>query len=542
MKGIVASILLGGAAMAALPLSAQLTWGSKDIHYPKDFQVAKNIVTDTVIPAWRGERVGALALIQVPKGEKVEVKAQLKGKLKGTASFVDYVLTDDFRQCGTHPTDLPAWEAPDIIDNVAKSVTLDGETRPIWVTIEVPRNAKPGKYTETLEVNGQKIALNVEVSAMTLPKPEDQSFYLNLWQQPYSVSRYGKVKPWSKEHFELLKPYAEMLYRAGQRTISAILFFEPWGEQSNDLFEPMVETVKKKDGSWSYDYTVFDKWVEFMDKNGVNGDIECYSMIPWEMKFRYFDEASGEYKFVQTTTKTAEYRDLWGSFLKAFASHLKKKGWFDRTLIAMDERGLEDMMNAYAIIQEADPNFKVMLAGNYHPELTDKLYSYTIDLGKSFPAGELEARKAKGQVTCLYTCCSRPDPNIFSNSAPADATWLPVYCTAVGYDGYLHWSFMNWTDDPMKDSRFKLFAPGDTYFIYPEGRSSVRYERMVEGIELSEKVKALQEKLLKAGDVKGYQKLDAALNPIRIGYSTKNAVSTAKQVNYLEKVVAELSK
>lgn len=534
-------ILVGGAAMmTTLPLNAQLTWASKDVHYAADAKLPARLTTDTTINAWRGERIGALALVRANEGERKVVKASLKGKLKGSASFVDYVITDDYRKCGNHPTDLKPWNVPDIIDHKSGEIALSNETRPVWVTIEVPRNAKPGIHKEVLNVGGEKITLNVNVSAMTLPEPKDYAFHLNLWQQPYSVSRYGKVKPWSKEHFELLKPYAEFLARAGQKTISTILFFEPWGEQSNDLFEPMIETTKKADGSWSYNYDVFDKWVEFMDANGVNGLVECFTMIPWEMNFRYFDEASNEYKFLKTTTKSPEYRDLWLNYLKAFAKHLKEKGWFERTMISMDERALADMENAYRIVQEAEPDFKVSLAGNYHPEIEKDLYSLTITLGESYPPGVLEARKERGQITNLYTCCSSPEPNLFSNSAPADAVWIPVYCTATGHDGYLHWSFMNWTDDPMHDSRFKLFAPGDTYFIYPEGRSSVRYERMVEGIELSEKVRLLQEKFEKEGNAKGLAELDKALNPLRMGVVSRYS-TTARVVNHLKATVDKLS-
>lgn len=309
----------------AASMCAQLTWASKDIHYASDYALPNQLTTDTLIHAWRGERVGAVALIHIPQGQTAVCSAKISGQLPASASFVDYVLTDDFRNCGIHPDTLPAWRVPDIIDTQAGSVHLSGETRPVWVTVEVPRDAKPGKYKETLSVDGQQISLNISVSEMTLPKPSQQAFHLNLWQQPYSVARYGKVEPWSKEHFNLLKPYAQYLARAGQSTVSAILFYEPWGEQSNDLFLPMIETTKKADGSWSYDYRIFDRWVQFMADNGIDGMIECFTMIPWEMNFRYYDESAGEYRFLKTTTDTPEYRDLWLNFLKAFASHLKEK-------------------------------------------------------------------------------------------------------------------------------------------------------------------------------------------------------------------------
>ena len=534
---ILTSIMLASAALSA---SAQLTWASKDVHYASDTPLPATLTTDTLVQAWRGERVGALALIRIPEGQKATCSASIDGKLPAQASFVDYVLTDDFRACGTHPDTLPAWRVPDIIDTKAREVYISGETRPVWVTVEVPYDAAPGTYRETLKVDGYAINLDIAVSGMTLPEPQDQAFHLNLWQQPYSVARVGNVKPWSKEHFELLKPYARYLARAGQGTVSAILFYEPWGEQSNDLFLPMIETVKKADGTWSYDYDVFDRWVQFMADNGVNGLIECFTMIPWEMNFRYYDEASKEYKFLKTTTSSPEYRDLWLNFLKAFAAHLKEKGWFERAMISMDERSLPDMLNAYEIIQEAEPNFKVSLAGNYHQELIDKLYCYTILLTDAYPPGVVEKRREKGMVTDLYTCCSRPEPNLFSNNSPADAVWIPVYCTATGHDGYLHWSFMNWTDEPLVDSRFKLFAPGDTYFIYPEGRSSIRYERLVEGIQLSEKTRILRNKFIKEHDAASLDRLDAALNPIRMGVVVPQA-STAATVNHLKATVDALS-
>ena len=98
---------------------------------------------------------------------------------------------------------------------------------------------------------------------------------------------------------------------------------------------------------------------------------------------------------------------------------------------------------------------------------------------------------------------------------------------------------MNWTDNPLDDSRFKLFAPGDTYFIYPEGRSSVRYERLVEGIQLSEKARLLRE-----------NSSPTAMQPLLTDWkspeSNKMGIvdtrsTTAATVNYLKATIDQLS-
>lgn len=526
------------------PLS--LYWGNKDVHYRRADLPSTAMNRDTTLTAWRGERIGLLAVAYAPKTTgRLDLK--LKGAWPGSgASWTRYVLTDEYDRCGYHPDTLTAYTVPDMIELPGTPLAIEGRTtRPIWVTIEVPRDAKPGNYPMELtlaeEGNRQPAAtlkLDLKVSSRTLPAPKDQAFHLNLWQQPYSVSRYYGVEQWSPEHFELLKPYIQALARAGQSTISAILFYEPWGEQSNDKFSPMVETYRNPDGTWSYDYTIFDKWVEFCGENGLDGEIECFTMIPWEMNFRYYDKAKGEYQFLKTTTDSPEYADLWSNFIKGLYNHAREKGWADRTVISMDERALPDMMNAYRIATEADKDVKLALAGNYHPELIDKMYTYCITAGDPYPAEALKARRDKGLVTTYYTCCSSPKPNYFSNNMPSDAAYLPVYCTATGADGYLHWSFINWTDDPMTDTRFRMFAPGDTYFYYPDGRSSVRYERMVEGIQLSEKLNQLREEALKNNDVRTLDFIDKALLPIQTGLTSRN-VTTGDIVRNLQQSIRE---
>ena len=39
---------------------------------------------------------------------------------------------------------------------------------------------------------------------------------------------------------------------------------------------------------------------------------------------------------------------------------------------------------------------------------------------------------------------------------------------------------------------FRSWSSGDTYLVYPHARSSVRFERMIDGIEAAEKVRALR--------------------------------------------------
>ena len=93
---------------------------------------------------------------------------------------------------------------------------------------------------------------------------------------------------------KLMKPYMESLAHAGQKVITTTLIHDPWNSQTHDVYSTMIKWTKKKNGSWSYDYTIFDKWVSYMTALGIDRVIECYSMIPWNLKFYYYDEASGK--------------------------------------------------------------------------------------------------------------------------------------------------------------------------------------------------------------------------------------------------------
>ena len=61
---------------------------------------------------------------------------------------------------------------------------------------------------------------------------------------------------------------------------------EAWNHQSYYSDPSMAKWTKKTDGSWEFDYTWYDAWIEFMiecgvldPENGI-GQIKCYSIVP----------------------------------------------------------------------------------------------------------------------------------------------------------------------------------------------------------------------------------------------------------------------
>ena len=509
----------------------QLGWGSVDVRYKKLDVPDVRPSNRMKLKAWRGERVHAQAVLWTKRdlqGVSVQVSDLKNGSVAIPASdvsthFVRYVMTDELNPggggCG-HRENKAEWDSSLVADMLDITEEMDiraNSARPIWVKVNVPFDARPGKYRGTLTVSSAdnkdlSLPLEVQVLNRTLPAPKDWTFNLDLWQNPYAVARYYNVPLWSKEHFDLMRPIMKMLADVGQDAITASIMHKPWNGQTEDHYDSMIGRTKKLDGTWSYDYTVFDKWVTFMREDiGIDGLISCYTMIPWAMRFDYYDQATSRIQFIEAQPDEQAYKDYWLPFLKDFSRHLREKGWFEQTAISMDERPMEAMQGAIKIIREADPEFKITLAGMYHEEIVDDLYYLAIPYGYTFPADMRAQREKNGQISCVYTCCTESFPNIFTFSDPAEAAWTPIHAVAGGYDGFLRWSINSWTADPLRDSRFRTWAAGDTYSIYPGPRSSIRFERLMEGLQDCAKIQVLREELTAKGAKGKLAKLDKVL-------------------------------
>lgn len=485
--------------------------------------------------AWRGEKVFAQAVISSDT-ELEDVTLSVSDLSNGksgiksgnvSVQFVSFVVSDlldttKYGQCGQRQ-DKSEWGevlVADVLDLKESMNIPAGRKQPVWMTVNVPSNAKPGKYRGKLTVsssNAKSRSLPVEliVSDHILPPDSDWTFHLDLWQNPYSVARYENVPLWSDAHFEAMRPVMKMLADAGQKSVTTTIMNRPWNGQTEDAFGSMVTKIRRIDGTWLYDYTIFDRWVEFMFSLGIDKQINCYSMIPWALQFDYIDQATSSPATFQAAPGSEEYNEYWGAFIADFARHLKAKGWFEKTMIAMDERPLESMQAVLGLIRKVEPAFKISLAGNYHePVIYDIVdFSETFSGKQEFPESAKAKRKELGLTTTFYTCCAEAHPNMFVISNPDEAAWLGWFAQAEGYDGYLRWAYNSWTLDPLTDTRFRTWPAGDCFVVYPGGRGSVRFSKLVEGIQDFEKVRILRAQWQKEGNEAKLAQLTEVLKP-----------------------------
>mgnify|MGYP001271596685 CR=1 FL=1 len=58
--------------------------------------------------------------------------------------------------------------------------------------------------------------------------------------------------------------------------------------------------------------------------------------------------------------------------------------------------------------------------------------------------------------------------------------------------GFLRWAYDSWGEDPLLDTSYVTWTAGDCFLGYPDGRSSIRFERLREGIQDYEKIRLVR--------------------------------------------------
>ena len=464
---------------------------------------------------WKGERLNTMILVWAPDtinqirvllNDLKTANGYVLGKNNLKAHLVRYVISNypyGAREvtCGVGPVDK-AYLMPDRLVPIAIGIDrleLPGKTvRPVWISLDIPSAIAAGVYSGEIEVRSEKQSFKLQVSVNVqdhvLPKPHDWSYRLDLWQNPWVIAEYYKVKPWGDEHKALLKKHMKLYADAGGKYITTYAVHSPWADNSYMIEGSMIEWIRKKNGSWKFDYSIFDQYVQLAIDAGVDKAITIYTPIPWGDRFRYIDETTGNYLTEQWQATSAIFKSNWNFFLTDLKKHLESKGWLNKTYLGINENAMEQTLAAIKVIRDHSKQWKITYAGDWHAELDGLLDDYSCVFYKEPSVKEVNDRSAKKQTSTYYICCTPAYPNTFVFSPPVEGRWLGWYTMAHAYNGMLRWAYDAWPADPVRDARHLLWPAGDSYMIYPGGESSIRFEKMREGIVDYEKLKIVKAK------------------------------------------------
>lgn len=485
------------------------TVGSLDVLYQPDKKPQQTLTTWKTT-AWKAERVNGKFVVfsdtetkhaRLLVTDMVSEDGHHIGSEHIKPHFQRYVLADNK-------------PFADIIDT-AEAIDIPKRTvRPVWLMVDVPADAAAGVYRGKLTVRaneGKEITfdLNLTVADRVLPPPSQWKFWLDLWISPWAIARYHHVELWSDVHLRIMKPYLEKAAGIGQNCLHLCIMDRTWGGHLFDTLSSMIKWTKNPDGTWTFDYTDFDRYVSFATECGLTGQLNCDSMVTWGNYYTYYDAATGDYISSQMIPGSDNYNALWISFLKDFAKHLKEKGWLDRAVIYFNERDPHETIKAVELVQKYAPGLNCALAGNNHNEYYTTMRDYSLILPEVYkvPADVRAQRLQRGWITTFYVCCWPYKPNNFTFGPPIENVWMGWYAAAEGLDGFLRWNFIMWNKDPFATTDFGDWPSGDSLFVYPGPRSSIRLERLREGIQDFEKIRILREQWKRQGQA-GRKKLD----------------------------------
>ena len=467
--------------------------------------------------AWRGERLNTEILAWSPdtinqvrfilsdlKNEKGNVLSKNIVQLNMVRYVIgNYPYGAKNVTCGGSPYPN-LYLMPDRFESFDR-FDIPGKTvRPVWLSFDIPAATIAGTYSGTIEVlsenSSTKLNLKVHVQNQMLPKPHEWKHRLDLWQNPWVVAWKNNLKPWSEEHKMLLKKHLQLYADAGGKYITTYAVNSPWSDNSYLNEGGMIDWIKRTDGSWKFNYNIFDQYVQLAMSAGIDKAITVYTPVPGGYRFNYIDERTGNNMIVSWAPGSKEFKNSWNVFLTDLKKHLEQKGWFEKTYIGINENAPDETLAAINVVKQNSKKWKITYAGDWHKELDSLLDDYCFLIGKESDVNVVKQRRARGLTTTYYNCCNPPVPNNFVFSPPVEGRWLGWYTSAHKYDGYLRWAYDAWPADPMRDARHELWPAGDCYLVYPGGTSCVRFEKIREGIVDYEKIRIVREKALKSTD------------------------------------------
>jgi hypothetical protein len=212
---------------------------------------------------------------------------------------------------------------------------------PIWLTVRVPADARPGDYRGVLTVeaagtNRVKYAVPVELAVhdWRIPDYRDFTVHHNLYQSPDSVAQFYKVPMWSEKHFELMGKSLDVLAQVGNK-ICVVPLVE-MGMSINNT-QSMVRWIRKPGGAYDHDFSIMERYLDlYAAKCGKPGVLQLYvwETVPPKDKaplaVTVLDPATGKIdRLTQPPYGTPENEAFWRPVLTEVRRRLEKRGWFD---------------------------------------------------------------------------------------------------------------------------------------------------------------------------------------------------------------------
>ena len=273
-----------------------------------------------------------------------------------------------------------AWRLPYAL---LRSPPVPGASVPVWVSVRVPGDAKPGLYSGTVMVQaaGLKptaVPISLKVMEWQLPDPGGLASRNNLYQSHETAALYYQVPLWSDRHFELLGQLLEMSKGLGNRLCMVHLIK---GAYHLNNREGMVRWIRKGENEYDYDFSIFDRYLDLYEKKiGKPAVLLLSAFHPYvdaKDKTGKFNSATvslllpggaGKVEDLRvpdygTPESVAFWKPVFGEILK----RLEQRGWKDVAVIGTPSDNGPKTAEPISMFKEVWPECRLMFSGHPNP-------------------------------------------------------------------------------------------------------------------------------------------------------------------------------
>ncbi len=158
-----------------------------------------------------------------------------------------------------------------------------GAVQPVRVTVKVPADAAPGDYKGALTVKAEglepvKVPVKIKVMDWQVPDRADFVTHMGLIQSAETAAIYYKVPQWSDEHWAHIDRSFRVMAEVGADSV-----FIPLIMRHHLGKEGMVRWIKGEGDAYSYDFSLFDRYIDIALKHIRKPEVVC--LYIWDRNY-----------------------------------------------------------------------------------------------------------------------------------------------------------------------------------------------------------------------------------------------------------------
>ena len=408
--------------------------------------------------------------------------------------------------------------APGLFPDVLRPLYYEGTVtfakdalNSVWVEINVPRDMAAGKYDFTVDFDGgengsSSSSLEIEVIDAILP---DEDIYFTQWFHADCLANYYNVEVWSERHWEIVENFAKTARKNGINMLLTPVFTPPLDTAvGGERRTTQLVGVEVVDGGYKFDFTLLDRWVDMLNRCGIEYIEISHPFTQWGAKHapKIMATVDGEYKKIfgwETDAHSKEYAGFLRAFLTELLAHMKARGDDKRCFFHVSDEphaGDEDnYRESKAIVANLLKDYTIM-------DALSKIEFYEMGIiDHPIPSNSKITPFLEAKIPGLWTYYCVSQPLEVSNRYQSMPNWrnrsIGMQMFKYNIAGFLHWgyNFYNnqYSGDPInpfyEQGSDYAFPGGDSFSVYPAmDGSALESPRLVVFYEGLQDIKAMK--------------------------------------------------